>query len=164
MLGLSRTELIAILACGTIGYARAGRGPAGSARGHSAAAGPAEMQIEGAISKQDGKYFLVDEATGQRFELRGAMLERHFGERLAVRGTVTSESASGGPALVMTVSETRPIAAAGAGGKAAAAAVSTGFPRAAILGIGAGAVGGATIGGLYAAKVIGGDEQAASPE
>lgn len=120
------------------------------------------MQLEGVIGKADGKYFLVDEQTGQKFELRGSALERHVGVRLVVRGTVSSENASGGTALVMTVSEARPIAAAGAGGKAAAAAVSTGLPRAALIGIGAGAAGGASIGGLYAAGVIGGDEQPAS--
>jgi hypothetical protein len=155
--------LIAVLTCGTIAFARGGRGSASPARGHSAAAGPAEMQIEGAVGKEEGKYFLVDEGTGQRFELRGSALERHVGERVVVRGTVTSESSSGGAPLIMLVSNAR-SAAAGSAGKATAAAISGGLSTPAIVGIAAGAAGGATVGGLYAAGVIGGSDQAASPE
>ena len=103
---------------------------------------------------------LKDQATNKTFEVRGEGLEKYVGQRITVTGQLTP-GATGALDIVTVSQVSRAAAAAPLGGKAAAAGVKAGLSKAVVVGIAGGATA-ATVGTLYAADVIGGEEEAVS--
>jgi len=121
------------------------------------AANPSAVRLTGIIRTAGGKYFLTDETNKVRVELRGSNLKNLVGKHVQVTGSVQSGATpAAGASQVVTVAQATIVNAAGAaGGAAAGAAVSHGLSTAAIAVIGGAAATGGTVGGLYAAGVIG---------
>lgn len=118
------------------------------------------MRLTGTLQSQGGKYFLVDETTKLKMELRGGELKNLVGKRIQVTGTaVVGEVATAGASQVVAVTQATAVttAAAGAGGAAAGAAVSTGLSTTTIAVIG-GVAAASTLGGLAAVGTIGGSD------
>lgn len=117
-------------------------------------AGDTPSVFTGIVRKQKGKYLLTDTATQQTVELRGAQVAAMTGKLVRVSGPVLAgETPAPGASAIISVAEAAVVkAGAGAAGAAASSGIST--TTVAVIG-GAVAVGG-TLGGLYAADVIGG--------
>lgn len=134
--------LAALLVCGALAITSAAPGQPSS--------------MSGTLTVNSGKFFLTDEATRLTVEVRGADLRRYAGQKVSVKGVVSPGLADS--PQVLTVSQ---ISRAAIGGRAAAAGVKAGLSKAAVVGI-AGAATAGTVGTLYAADVIGGEEAAVS--
>ncbi len=120
----------------------------------------APAKYTGVVRESNGKYLLTDEATNVTIELRGKNLARLKGKRIQVTGSVLAgEAAAAGATVVVSVTSAATIAAAaGTAAAGAGAATGAGISAATIAVIGGAAAVGGTVGGLYAADVIGGDE------
>jgi hypothetical protein len=117
--------------------------------------------MSGKLTSKDGKLFLKDEATHKVVEVRGEGLQEHVGQRVALQGELFA-GATDSPEVLVISEASRKAAAGAPGSKAAAAGVKSGWSKVAIVGV-AGAGTAATIGSLYAADVIGGQEKPVSP-
>jgi hypothetical protein len=114
----------------------------------------------GVLREQKGKYLLTDDTSKVTVELRGKNLARLKGKHVQVIGVVLAgEGAAAGASLVVSVSSAATAAAAaGTAAAGAGAATASGMSAGTIVVIGGAAAAGATVGGLYAADVIGGNE------
>jgi len=121
-------------------------------------ANPSSVRLTGTLRAMGGKYFLTDETNKVTVELRGSNLANLVGKRVQVTGSVESGATpAAGASQVVTVAQATAVSAAGAGGGAAAGAtVAHGLSTATIAVIGGAAATAGTVGGLYAAGVIGG--------
>jgi hypothetical protein len=117
----------------------------------------APANVTGTLTKESGKFVMVDEATQNRFEIRGKGLEKLVGSHVNVTGELISGPTGSTPVVELT-SVTRLAAATG---KAAAPGIKMGVAKTTLLVAGAVAASG-FVGGLYAADVIGGAESPAS--
>ena len=115
--------------------------------------------VSGKLTASNGKFFITDASTRAVLEVRGEGLKRYVGKNVRLAGRTTPAPA--GQPAVFTASQISQAATAAAGGKAAAAGVKAGLSKAAVVGIAAGGTAG-TVGTLYAADVIGEDEQPVS--
>jgi hypothetical protein len=131
--------------------------PAAAPRPGSSQTGQSVTSLSGKLTARDGKFFMTDDVTKATVEVRGEGLQRWVGKNVRLTGQMTP-AAAGQPA-VFSVSQVSQAAAVG--GKAAAAGVKGGLSKAAVVAIAGGATAG-TVGGLYAADVIGGDEEPVS--
>ncbi len=117
----------------------------------------------GVVREENGKFFLTDETTNVTVELRGKNLAKLKGKHVTVTGSVLAgEAAAAGAAAVVSVSSATTVAAAAGAGAAAAgagAATAGGISAGTIAVVGGAVAVGGTVGGLYAADVIGGTEQ-----
>jgi hypothetical protein len=111
----------------------------------SGAAPPARLM--GTISKNGDKYFLTDETTHVRVELRGPGLEQLVGQRVQVSGVVDTAAASSAASQVINVTSTTAAPKAGAGARAGPG-MSAGAKAAIIAGVAVGAAGTGTALGL----------------
>lgn len=117
----------------------------------------ASTTVTGTLSKQSGKFVMVEDATNARFEVRGKGLEKLVGSHVKVTGELL-DGAIGSTPVVELSSATKVSAAAS---KTAAAGMKTGAAKSTLIVVGSVAGGGA-VAGLYAADVVGGDEEPAS--
>jgi hypothetical protein len=119
------------------------------------ASGSTAVDLTGTVQQQNGQFYLTDDVTKVKVELRGANLKSLVGKHVHIVGTESGEAAAGVPPTVTVATATQVGAgAAGAGGAATAAGAAGGaFPTIAVIG-GVVAVGG-TLGGLAATGVIG---------
>lgn len=120
----------------------------------------------GTVSRKGSSYFFKQDGTNATVELRGTGLAQHAGHRVQIKWTALpgQTPAPGASQVVMVEEASRAAgtAAVSGGAKAAGSVAKAGLSKAAIAtGVGAGATG-ATVGSLYAADVIGGDDQPAS--
>lgn len=120
--------------------------------------GPDSTTLSGTLIAKGGMFFLSDEATGLTWEVRGPGLKKDAGHRVRLTGTVKLVAA--GSQQVLIVGQSSRLSAIG--GKTAAAGLKMGLPKAAVIGIAAGGATAATVGGMYAAGVFSGNDQAAS--
>ena len=142
----------AMLVCGALAVATATpRSPAPTQ------AGQASSTMSGTLTTKGGQFFLTDSTTGTTVEVRAAGLQKHVGHKVTITGQVSPGSA-GSPQILTASSVSR---GAAVGGKAAAAGVKAGLSKAAVVGIAAGATA-TTVGTLYAADVLGTEEQSIS--
>ncbi|HYP07125.1 MAG TPA: hypothetical protein VER03_12915 [Bryobacteraceae bacterium] len=146
--------LAALLACAAIGVASAARPPAASNH-----AGRISSTTTGTLTEKEGKFFLTDDTSHTRYEVRGEGLQKYAGQKVSIGGQVVPGS-TGSPDILI-VSEVSRKAAAAPIGKAAAPGVKAGLSKAAIVTV-AGAGTAATVGTLYAADVIGGSDTSMS--
>jgi hypothetical protein len=109
--------------------------------------------MSGTLTANGGKFFLTDDVTGAKVEVRGEGLGKYAGQKVNLTGELAPGTA-GSPQVLTTSSVTRTAAV---GGKAAAAGVKAGMSKAAVVAV-AGAGTAATVGTLYATDVIGGQE------
>lgn len=113
-------------------------------------------KLTGAIESKGGIFFLTDETTKVRVELRGSNLKHLVGQRVQVTGTSASgETPAGDASQVILVTSSAQVTVLGAGstaagGVAAGAAVATGIPATTVAIVGGVAAAG-TVGGLAAA-------------
>jgi hypothetical protein len=130
------------------------------------AGAPASARLTGVVSKEQSKYFLTDQTTHVKVELRGTNLESSVGKVIEVTGEAIEETPAAGATSVVRVTQLKVVGAAakaaGAAGATAPAGVSTGVSASTIAIVGGVAAAGATVGGLYATGVIGGDEKPVS--
>lgn len=119
------------------------------------AAAGSSATLTGILTKEGGRYFLTDETTKVKVEVRGSNLQSMLGRRVTVVGTVVVDGQpAAGAVQILAVSSITATPAAGAGGAAGAAhGVST--ATVAIIG---GVAAAATVGGLAAAGTIGGSD------
>ena len=117
-------------------------------------------KFTGVIREVHGKYLLTDEATKVTVELRGAQVARQKGKHVLVTGAILAgETPAPGASQIINVAEAVVVkTAAGAAAAGAGAATSTGLSTTTIAVIGGAAAVGGTVGGLYAADVIGGSD------
>jgi len=136
-----------------------------------AAAPGNQAVLTGVVEAENGKFFLTDETTKVKVELRGTDLKKLVGKRVKVTGsTVVGETPSGKASQVVHVTDAAILAAgaaaagaaaaggagaAAAGGAAAGAATAAGVSITTMAVVGGVAVG-ATVGGLAAAGTLGG--------
>jgi hypothetical protein len=137
-------------------------------------------QLTGTVQTQDGKFYLTDDTTRVKVELRGSNLKKLVGKHVQVTGSPTSgEKPSGDASQVIVVASATVVAAAVAGGAAASgagagaagataagataagAAVATGVSVTTMAIVG-GVAAAATAGGLAAAGTIGGSSSSVS--
>lgn len=119
-------------------------------------------KFTGFIREVHGKYLLTDEVTKVTVELRGEQVARQKGKHVQVTGAVLAgETPAQGASQIIIVAEAVTVKAA-AGAAAAGAATSTGISTTTIAVIGGAAAVGGTVGGLYAADVIGSDSSSVS--
>jgi hypothetical protein len=121
------------------------------------ASGSAAVELTGTVQQLNGEFYLTDDVSKVKVELRGSNLKSLVGKHVHVIGTESGEATAAGVPQTVTVTTATPVGAgtAGAGGAATGAGVAGGsFPTLAVIG-GVVAVGG-TIGGLAATGVIGG--------
>jgi hypothetical protein len=122
----------------------------------------AAFQGVGVVESRSGKYFLVDQTTHVRVELRGEGLNKLVGTRVQVNGVeMPDESPAPGASLVVAVQKTLILPAAGNPGVPAAAGVSKKLSGEAVALIG-GLAAASVVGGLYAGGVIASDESPVS--
>ena len=122
-----------------------------------------DSKLMGTVQTQDGKFFLTDETTKVKVELRGSNLKKLVGKHIQVTGKAdVAEKPAGDASQVIIVSSATVVAAAAgtaaagtAGGAAAGAAVATGVSATTVAVVG-GVAAAATVGGLAAAGTIGG--------
>ena len=126
------------------------------------AASPEAIDMTGVVEVEDGKYYLTDDATKVKVELRGNDLAKLSGKRVHITGAVDSaEAGSAGAAQVVSVASATvaaaTVGAAGTGGAAAGAGATVAGFSATTLAVagGATAVGG-TLAGLATTGLIGG--------
>jgi hypothetical protein len=113
----------------------------------------------GVVRESTGKYLLTDENSQITIELRGKNLGRLKGKRVTVAGSILAgEAAAAGAAVVVSVTSATTTSAAGGGAAAAGAGTgaSGGVSGGTIAIVGGAVAAGGTVGGLYAADVIGG--------
>lgn len=139
----------------------------------------AGTKLTGTVQEENGKFFLTDEATKVKVELRGPNLKSMVGKRVRITGTAApGETPAGDATLVVHVSGSVALAAAAgataaggaaagagaagaAGGAAAGAAVATGVSATTVAVVG-GVAAAASVGGLAAAGTIGGSDSTVS--
>ena len=117
-------------------------------------------KYSGVVRESNGKYLLTDDNSKVTIELRGRNLAKLKGKHVQVTGSVMAgETAAAGASAVVSVSSATTVSAASGTAAAGAGAASSGGISAGTIAVigGAAAVGG-TVGGLYAADVIGGSE------
>jgi hypothetical protein len=108
--------------------------------------------LTGVVTSEHGKFYLTDEITNVRVELRGANLKQLLGKKAHVKGTTVPASVAGDDAVFTVASATLVGVSAAAGGAAAAGAATTaGISSTAIGLIVVGGVAVGTVGGLAAA-------------
>ena len=124
--------------------------------------GYAPSAFTGIVRQEKGKYLLTDTTTQQTVELRGSQVAGLKGKRVRVAGPIVAgEIPAAGASLIISVAEAT-VVKAGAGTAAAGAGASSGLSTGTIAVIGGAAAVGGTVGGLYAADVIGGDSSSVS--
>jgi len=111
--------------------------------------------LTGRVTSQDGKFFLTDETTKVKWEVRGNNLPELVGKRVHIKGSITPPAQSGELGVVTVASATVVKAAAvagaaGAGGAATGAATAGGL-SATMIALIVGGAAAATVGGLAAA-------------
>lgn len=145
------STLLVLLACGVWTLMEAAPRPPAATQ-----IGEVSSTMSGTLIPRGGKFFLTDDTTRASVEVRGMGLQKYAGSKVKVTGVLSP--GSGGSQQILTLSQVSRVATAGlGGGKAAAAGVKTGLSKAAVVGIAGGATAG-TVGTLYAAEVIGGEE------
>jgi hypothetical protein len=120
------------------------------------ASGSTAVELTGTVQQQNGEFYLTDDVTKVKVELRGSNLKALVGKHVHVAGTESGETAAAGVPQTVNVATATQVGAGAAGtaGAATAAGVAGGaFPTIAVIG-GVVAVGGA-LGGLAATGVIG---------
>ena len=118
----------------------------------------APTKFTGFVREVHGKYLLTDEATKVTVELRGERIAQLKGKAVQVTGAILAgETPAPGASQIIIVREAMAVKAA-VGAAAAGAATSTGISTTTIAVIGGAAAVGGTVGGLYAADVIGGSD------
>ncbi|HUS05147.1 MAG TPA: hypothetical protein VMZ52_02540 [Bryobacteraceae bacterium] len=124
-----------------------------------------QVLLSGTVVKEGGAYFLTDDKTQIRSELRGSELGKYLNKTVRIQGRLLPDATpAGGASQIVQVGNILPggVAAAGAGGKVAAGAVKGGMSKGAIAGVIAGGSAAGTVGGLYASGAIGSDDAAVS--
>jgi hypothetical protein len=119
-------------------------------------AGSSAVELTGTVHAENGEFYLTDDVTKVKVELRGSNLKNLVGKHVHVVGSETGEATAAGVPQTVTVATATQVGAgaAGAGGAAAGAGMAgSAFPTVAVIG-GVAAVGG-TVGGLAATGVIG---------
>jgi hypothetical protein len=125
------------------------------------------VKMTGPVTTQDGKYYLVDNTTRVKIELRGENLKQHVGKTVTVTGSsIPGAAATAGATRVVqvtSVAAAAAVAGAAAGGAAAAAAgaaaggaAAAGIGTAATVAIVGGVAAAATVGGMAAAGTFSG--------
>jgi hypothetical protein len=145
-------SVAALLVLGTFALPAAPR-PGSAAQTTS----PGGVSVSGKLTTKAGKFYITDDATHVRMEVRGDGLQRWVGQKVRISGDVSSTGA--GQPQVLTASQVNHTAAVAS--KAAAAGVKSGVSKAAVIGVAGGTTAG-TVGGLYAADVIGSEEEPVS--
>jgi hypothetical protein len=128
-------------------------------------------QLIGIVRSRDARFLLTDEVTGVSVEMRGANLSSLSGRRVEITGSaVASAAAYGGASHVLAVSKAIPVSDDGGAGGPSADNSSPGptpdpppppmtkKQKTTIIIVAGVAVTAGTIGGLWAAGVIGGSE------
>ena len=124
--------------------------------------GDTPSAFTGVVRQEKGTYLLTDTTTGQTVELRGPKAAGLKGRVVRVTGPIIAgEKPAAGATLIVSVAEAT-VVKAGAGAAAAGASASSGFSTGTIAVIGGAAAVGGTVGGLYAADVIGGGSSSVS--
>lgn len=123
--------------------------------------------LTGTVESKDGKFFLTDDTTKVKMELRGSNLKSLVGKHVKVTGSGASgETPAGDASQVVLVASATVVAAAvaggAAGGAAAGAAVATGVSATTIIAVGGGIAAAATAGGLAAAGTFSGSSPTVS--
>jgi hypothetical protein len=116
--------------------------------------------LTGILTKDGNRFFLTDETTKVKVELRGGKIGGMVGERVTVVGTAVDDGKPL-PAGVAQVVAVGSLTVAPAAGGAAGAAGATGVSAAKLAIIG-GVAAAATVGGLAAAGTIGGNNATVS--
>lgn len=129
------------------------------------AASPTTATLTGTVQTEAGKFFLTDETTKVKVELRGSNLKKLVGKRVKVTGSVASgENPAVGATQVVVVASAAVVGAAAAGaagGAAAGAAVATGISATTIAVVG-GVAAAATVGGLAVSGTFSGSDSTVS--
>ena len=120
------------------------------------------IHLTGTLQAEGGKFFLVDETSRLKMELRGSDLKNLVGKRIQVTGSaIMGEAPAAGVSQVVSVAQAATISAPAGSGAAAGAAVATGPSTTTIAVIG-GVAAATTLGGLAAAGTIGGSSSSVS--
>lgn len=117
---------------------------------------PADVRLVGTITAKGNGYILTDPKTGIVAELRGKELKRFAGMSVTIEGKVAGRKASESGNSTLAVQIVRITSNANKAMQSSFAA-GTGMTVALI-----GSAVGGTVGGLYAAGVLGGDDKPAS--
>lgn len=126
----------------------------------------ASVKMTGVVQSQDGKFYLTDNTTKVKVELRGQNLKQYVGKTVTVSGSsIPGAAASGGATQVVQVASVAAVAAAigAAGAGAAAAGAAAGIGTGATVAIVGGVAAAATVGGLAAAGALPGQGNASNP-
>lgn len=105
----------------------------------SNATGSNQTKITGKVVKSNGKYYVVDEATRTRFEVKGDVA-KYEAKRVELKGNVSTEGLAPGAPPVLVASEVIALGAAAgaaAAGGAAAGGATAGTSAAVIAGVAA---------------------------
>jgi hypothetical protein len=119
------------------------------------------VDVTGIVLMQEGKFYLVDDVTKVKVELRANGLSKVVGKRMHITGTVgPTEALATGVSLVVIVDTATAVAVAAgataaAGAATAAGASAAGISTATIAIVGGAVAVGGTVGGLAATGVIG---------
>ena len=116
------------------------------------------VELVGVVEGQNGKFYLTDEVTSVKVELRANGLVQAAGKRVRVKGVLNSSDAAADDApQVVTVDSAEPLSspAPPSGPAAGAGATAAGVSTKAIAIMGGVAATGGTVGGLAATGVIG---------
>lgn len=130
-------------------------------RTDSPAQKPSTMTASGKLTTDAGKFFVTDDTTKTRYEVRGENLKHFSGRKVKVVGQLVAGIGSQPEVIVISSIAKIGAATAVAGGTAAAAGVKAGLSTAAIVGVTGGATA-ATVGTLYATDVIGSEDSSVS--
>lgn len=118
------------------------------------------VELTGRVTSDQGKFFLTDETTKVKVELRGKDLKNLVGKRVNIKGSTTASDKPEGSVVMVasaTVLTAAAAAGAGGGGAAAGAATAAGVSATKIAVIG-GIAAAATVGGLAAAGTFSGSD------
>jgi hypothetical protein len=114
-------------------------------------------KLTGTVQTQDGKFFLTDETSKVKVELRGSNLKKLVGKHVQVTGSAASgEKPAGDASQVIVVASATVVAAAVAGGAAAGGAAAAGAAAGAGVATGVSAATIAVVGGVAAGATVGG--------
>jgi hypothetical protein len=114
------------------------------------AGGSTAVKMTGAVSEQNGKFFITDSTTNVVAEIRGSDLAKSVGKKIQITGSIIPGATPAPPATeVVQVTNSKVLAAAAAG--AAGGAVAAGLSTGATVAIVGGVVVAGTVGGLAAA-------------
>lgn len=122
-----------------------------------AAASPEAVDLTGVVETQNGKFYLTDEVTHLKVELRANGLAQATGKRIRLKGELLAAEAVSpdAPPIVMVESATPLPVSAGGGPAAGAGAAGATASTKTIAIIGGVVAAGGTMGGLAATGVIG---------